>query len=124
MKSKMSKILGIGLSTGLVFGLIGALFAAPVAADEMKWSIVNTPSWEDYEILPGADIYDYTVWGNAVGFWDYGYGDIQAAIFAPYGSEDLAWYSSPARDRGRDRVSSLARMCELDGSEGAGLPSG
>jgi hypothetical protein len=67
------------------------------------------------------DIYDYTIWGNATAFWDYGYGDIQAAIFAPYGSEDLAWYSSPARDRGRDRVSSLGRMCELDGSEGGDL---
>jgi hypothetical protein len=64
MKNKLSKILGIGLSAGLVFGLMGAIFAAPVSADLMKWGLVNTPSWEDYEILPGADIYDYTVGGD------------------------------------------------------------
>jgi hypothetical protein len=67
------------------------------------------------------DIYDYTVWGNASGFWDYGYGDIYAAIFAPYGPDDLAWYSPPAHDRGRGRSVSLERMCELDGSEGSHL---
>jgi hypothetical protein len=61
MKSKISKILGIGLTAGLVFGLIGALFAAPVSADLMEWGIVNTPSWEDNVIEPGSDIYDYAV---------------------------------------------------------------
>jgi hypothetical protein len=61
MKSKISKVLGIGLSAGLVFGLIGALFAAPVSADLMEWGIVNTPSWEDNVIEPGSDIYDYAV---------------------------------------------------------------
>ena len=45
MKSKkIAKILGIGLSAGLVFALVGAIFAGPVAADQMKWTIVNTPS--------------------------------------------------------------------------------
>ena len=30
----------------------------------MEWSIVNTPSWEDHVIEPGADIYDYAVAGD------------------------------------------------------------
>jgi hypothetical protein len=64
MKGKISKILGIGLSAGLILGLIGAVFAAPVSADLMKWGIVNTPSWEDNVIVPGADIYDYAVGGE------------------------------------------------------------
>jgi photosystem II stability/assembly factor-like uncharacterized protein len=61
MKNKIHKILGIGLSVGLVFGLIGAIFAAPVSADLMKWSTINTPSWKDHVIEPGSDIYDYAV---------------------------------------------------------------
>jgi hypothetical protein len=61
MKSKISKILGIGLSAGLVLGLMGTIFAAPVSADLMEWGIVNTPSWEDNVIEPGSDIYDYAV---------------------------------------------------------------
>ena len=45
MKSKkIAKILGIGLSAGLVFALVGAIFAGPVAADQMKWTKVNTPN--------------------------------------------------------------------------------
>jgi photosystem II stability/assembly factor-like uncharacterized protein len=64
MKNKISRVLGIGLSAGLVFGLIGALFAAPVSADQMKWTIVNTPSWEDGVILPGNDIIDYDISGD------------------------------------------------------------
>jgi hypothetical protein len=64
MKNKISKILGIGLTAGLIFGLVGALFAAPVSADLMEWGIVNTPSWEDNVIVPGADIYDYAVGGE------------------------------------------------------------
>jgi len=67
------------------------------------------------------DIYDYTVRGSAVGFWDYGYVDIYAAIFAPYASDELASYSAPARDRGRGKVISLERLCDLDGSEGVDL---
>ena len=61
MKKKIHKILGIGISAGLVFGLIGAVFVAPVSADLMEWGIVNTPSWEDNVIEPGSDIYDYAV---------------------------------------------------------------
>jgi photosystem II stability/assembly factor-like uncharacterized protein len=64
MKNRISKISGIGLSAGVVFGLIGTLFAAPVSADLMEWGLVNTPSWEDNVIVPGADIYDYAVGGD------------------------------------------------------------
>jgi len=64
VKSKITKILGIGLSAGLVFGLIGALFAAPVSADLMEWGIVNTPSWEDMVIVPASDILDYDIGGD------------------------------------------------------------
>ena len=37
------------------------------------------------------DIYDYTIWGD-FGFWDYGYPDLYAGFFAPYGYDDLAGY--------------------------------
>jgi hypothetical protein len=64
MNKGISKILGIGLSAGLIFGLIGALFAAPVSADLMEWGIVNTPSWEDGVILPASNIIDYDISGD------------------------------------------------------------
>jgi hypothetical protein len=68
------------------------------------------------------DIYDYTIWGD-YGFWDYGYGDIYAGIFAPYGYDDLAGYMAQ-RGRGRrhDRGPSLAQMCGDDSRDVAGLP--
>jgi hypothetical protein len=98
MKSKIHKILGIGLSTGLVFGLIGAIFAAPVSADLMEWGKVNTPSQEDYEILPGADIYDYTVGGDD-GSIVYAVGEINpvSGMFTISGGTfDVTATSSPA----------------------------
>jgi hypothetical protein len=64
MKSKISKILGIGLSAGFILSLIGAIFTVPVAADLMKWGIVNTPSWEDLVILPASNIIDYDIGGD------------------------------------------------------------
>jgi hypothetical protein len=64
MKSKISKILGIGLTAGLVLGLIGAVFAAPVSADMMKWSKESTPSRQDMVILPANDILDYDIGGD------------------------------------------------------------
>jgi hypothetical protein len=68
------------------------------------------------------DIYDYTIWGD-YGFWDYGYPDIYAGIFAPYGYADLAGYMAE-RGRGRrhDRVPSLGQMCGDDSRDVAGLP--
>jgi LTXXQ motif family protein len=68
------------------------------------------------------DIYDYTIWGDN-GFWDYGYPDIYAGIFAPYGYDDLAGYmAQPGRGRRHDSVPSLAQMCGDDSRDVAGLP--
>jgi len=62
MKTKyVSKILGFGLSAGLVFASIAVLFVSPVAASEMEWGKVTTPSWADNVIEPGSDIHDYDV---------------------------------------------------------------
>lgn len=67
------------------------------------------------------DIYDYTLWGDGMGFWGYGYRDIYAAIFVPYGDDDLQRYMAPQRSR-HGRLPSLAQMCGDDGSETVGLP--
>jgi hypothetical protein len=69
------------------------------------------------------DIYDYTIWGDGIGFWDYGYLDIYAAIFAPYGHDDLAAYTGPSPfGRRHRRVPSLQQLCGDDSREIAGLP--
>jgi LTXXQ motif family protein len=68
------------------------------------------------------DIYDYTIWGDGIGFWDYGYPDIYAAIFAPYGPDDLAAYTGPGPfGRRHRRVPPLQQLCD-DSREIAGLP--
>ena len=69
------------------------------------------------------DIYDYTIWGDNIGFWDYGYPDIYAGIFAPYGFDDLAGYMGerPSGRRHRGRVP-LVQMCGDDSRAIAGLP--
>lgn len=69
------------------------------------------------------DIYDYTIWGDGIGFWDYGYPDIYAGIFAPYGYGDLAGYmAQPSRGRRYERVPSVAQFCGDDSREIASLP--
>jgi hypothetical protein len=69
------------------------------------------------------DIYDYAIWGDGIGFWDYGYPDIYAAIFAPYGHDDLAAYTGPRPFGPRHRrVPPLRQLCEDDSREIAGLP--
>jgi len=68
------------------------------------------------------DIYDYTLWGDGIGFWGYGYRDIYAAMFTPYGYEDLTRYMAPPRSRRHGRLPSLAQICGDDASEFAGLP--
>ena len=71
-------------------------------------------------------------------FWDYGYNDIYAGIFAPYGYDDLAGYLPPSVNGSRSRPASgfrltatadaaatsdqLAQMCGDDSREIAGLP--
>jgi hypothetical protein len=68
------------------------------------------------------DIYDDAIWGDGIGFWDYGYPDIYAAIFAPYGPEDLAAYTGPSpHGRRHRRVPRLAQLCSDDSGEIAGL---
>src|SRR5712672_1132269 len=69
------------------------------------------------------DIYDYAIWGDGIGFWDYGYPDIYAGIFTPYGYDDLQGYLAP-RPYGRRqaRVAPLAQMCGDDSRNIAGLP--
>ena len=69
------------------------------------------------------DIYDYAIWGDGIGFWDYGYPDIYAGIFAPYGYDELSGYLAP-RPSGRRqaRVAPLAQMCGDDSRNIAGLP--
>jgi hypothetical protein len=68
------------------------------------------------------DVYDYALWGDGMGFWGYGYRDIYAAIFTPYGEDELARYVSPSRSRRFGRLPSLARICGDDASELSSLP--
>jgi hypothetical protein len=74
------------------------------------------------------DIYDYAIWGNGFGapFWGYGYDDIYAGMFAPYGYDDLAGYLPPrasaapgASEAALDR---LTQMCGEDSRDIGGLP--
>jgi hypothetical protein len=85
------------------------------------------------------DFYDYGWWGDDYAFWDYGYDDIYAGMFSPYGYDDYAGYM-PSRSRAvtqglatRDSApsttgslpsepSQLAQMCGEDSSDVAGLP--
>jgi hypothetical protein len=69
------------------------------------------------------DINDYIIWDGATGFWDYGYPDIYAAIFAPYGRDDLAAYTGPSpHGRRHRRVPPLQQFCGDDRRDIAGLP--
>jgi hypothetical protein len=68
------------------------------------------------------DTIDYTLWGDGMGFWGYGYRDIYAAIFTPYDENELAGYMAPARHRRPGGVPSLAQICGDDFSELARLP--
>jgi hypothetical protein len=67
------------------------------------------------------DIYDYAVWADGIGLWAYGYPDIYAAIFAPYGRDDLAAYArlSPVGPRHR-RIPPPQQLCGGDSREIAG----
>jgi len=69
------------------------------------------------------DIYDYTIWGDGAGFWGYGYLDVYAGLFGPYGYDGLAGNPGPRPlRRGQRNVASFAQMCADDGREIAGLP--
>ncbi|HEY3796469.1 MAG TPA: Spy/CpxP family protein refolding chaperone [Bradyrhizobium sp.] len=81
------------------------------------------------------DLYDYTMWGygDDPGFWDYGYDDIYAGLFAPYGYDDLAGYlpqsaggSQPGGGQATGAAApapeQLTQMCGEDSRDIAGLP--
>jgi LTXXQ motif family protein len=69
------------------------------------------------------DIYDYAIFGDGIGFWDYGYPDIHAGIFAPYGQHELAAYMAPAKSSRRHRrVPPLEQFCGDARPEMAALP--
>jgi hypothetical protein len=82
------------------------------------------------------DMYDYAMWGDGddASFWGYGYNDIYAGIFAPYGYDDLTGYlpegtgnnpvaalGSPA-SMAANPAPELSQMCGEDSRDIAGLP--
>ena len=70
------------------------------------------------------DIYDYTIWGDGAPFWDYGYLDLFAGLFGPYGYGGLSGYQEPGPSRrGQQRsAASFVQMCTDDSRGIAGLP--
>jgi hypothetical protein len=64
------------------------------------------------------DITDFTIRADATGFWDYGYGDIFAGIFAPYGANDQSVYLAQSGSGSRRGVS-LNEMCGTDSGAAA-----
>lgn len=65
------------------------------------------------------DLTTAVVLGDTTSLSLYGYGDIYAAIFAPYAAPELAAYTAPQGRRAR-RVPSMEAVC--DGSDTGGLP--
>jgi LTXXQ motif family protein len=69
------------------------------------------------------DMSDYMIAGDGAGFWAYGYSDIHAGIFAPYGRDALARYLAPDQSgRRHRRAPTLQQFCGDDGSDPVGLP--
>ena len=66
------------------------------------------------------DIYDYTIWGDGLGFWGYGYPDIYTGIFGPYDYNGLSACLPQGRRRGR--TAQLGELCGSDRRDIAGLP--
>jgi hypothetical protein len=66
------------------------------------------------------DLYDYTIWGDGLGFWGYGYPDIYAGIFGPYGYDSLSAYLPQRRRQARGVA--LDQLCGSDRRESVGLP--
>jgi hypothetical protein len=65
------------------------------------------------------DLTTAVIFGDTTSLSLYGYGDIYAAIFAPYAAPELAAYTAPQGRRAR-RVPSVETVC--DGSDTGGLP--
>jgi LTXXQ motif family protein len=83
------------------------------------------------------DMYDYAMWGDGddPSFWGYGYNDIYAGMFAPYGYDDLTGYLPPGGGNSQAGPSQaspaaainpapdqLSQMCGEDSRDIAGLP--
>jgi hypothetical protein len=87
------------------------------------------------------DLSDYAMWGYDPSLWDYGYGDIYAGMFAPYGYDDLTGYLpygssaygssggavAPSSSGGTapppsNAPNELTQMCGDDSQDIAGLP--
>jgi hypothetical protein len=68
------------------------------------------------------DVYDYALWGDGydLSFWDYGYPDIYAALFAPYGYDELVGYLSDRSSGESHYASREISSGELTGSVAAG----
>jgi hypothetical protein len=76
------------------------------------------------------------MWGDDASFWGYGYNDIYAGMFAPYGYDDLTGYlpaspggipagtaqASPAALAANPAPDQLSQMCGNDSRDIAGLP--
>jgi hypothetical protein len=83
-------------------------------------------------------MYDYAMWGDGddASFWGYGYNDIYAGMFAPYGYDDLTGYLPPGaggNPAGTEQAAlastpanpapdQLSQMCGDDSRDIAGLP--
>jgi hypothetical protein len=65
------------------------------------------------------DLTTAIVFGDTTGLSLYGYGDIYAAIFAPYAAPELAAYTAPQGKRAR-KIPSAENVC--DASDTGGLP--
>jgi hypothetical protein len=83
------------------------------------------------------DMYDYAMWGDDdASFWGYGYNDIYAGMFAPYGYDDLTGYlppgpsgipvgatqARPASLAANQTPDQLSQLCGNDSRDIAGLP--
>jgi hypothetical protein len=82
------------------------------------------------------DMYDYAMWGDDASFWGYGYNDIYAGMFAPYGYDDLTGYlppgpsgipvgatqPTPAALAANPAPDQLSQLCGNDSRDIAGLP--
>jgi hypothetical protein len=69
------------------------------------------------------DWYDYVLWGYDDAFWGYGYDDIYAGLFAPYGYDELEGYlPQPAANAQANAAGPLAQLCGEDNHDIAGLP--
>ncbi|MGY8667378.1 Spy/CpxP family protein refolding chaperone [Bradyrhizobium sp. UFLA05-109] len=90
-------------------------------AEQGWWQHADgTYGWVGPLFWPFADddITDFTMRGDGTALWAYGYGDIYAAIFAPYAPTELAAYT--ATGRRHRRVPELQQLC--DTGDAVGLP--